>query len=153
MGITSNLDYIVIKEYRRFIALRAKISSLTVDINTRGYEFWCKHQEEAYEQACKKVQRYKAYIALAMRDSEAIIKKLTKQVSHRNSKYLNNIVAIFNNGCRCLPVEDDTFFELPKCMEHILTPMAQHTSDARPADLAQESDDLWCVANKPRTYA
>lgn len=154
MGITTNIDYIVIKSYKRFIALRVKISSLTVQslgINLDGWKLLSKEEREVFKTSCEKLGRYKSNLSVTMKELEDYLREITKKVKHRKSKYLNNIIAIFNNGCRCLPLEDDTFCELPKCMEEILDPISEHTYDARAADLTNEPDNLWIEANKPRT--
>jgi len=59
---------------------------------------------------------YKRYSKVRIDESTHKLKQLTKLYEPRNNKFINHIIAQFNRGCICYPIEESEFDELPKCM-------------------------------------
>lgn len=51
-----------------------------------------------------------------MEKSKSKLERLTKLYKPRNNKFINHIIAQYNRGCICYPIEESEFDELPKCM-------------------------------------
>lgn len=111
---------------------------------------------------------------LRIKESEEKLKRLTKLYEPRNNKYINHIIAQYNQGCICWPIEESEFDELPKCMydytmfgdtnysrdftfplkkgnkRYPLKKTEKRSNLIFAEQVIDNADEIWIEANKPR---
>lgn len=105
---------------------------------------------------------------LLLEKSKSKLEQLTKLYKPRKHKFINHIIAQYNRGCICYPIEESEFDEVPKCMykfTHFGDPHWGIRQDddgiwkagphRAPGIIFAEQvidgvDEIWIEANKPR---
>ena len=110
------LKWQIIDEHNRIrdLDMRFNLYRMPRGLISLSYEDlyeWVKKNPQSKYETLRHIQAN-----LRIKESEEKLKRLTKLYEPRNNKYINHIIAQYNQGCICWPIEESDIDELPKCM-------------------------------------